>query len=49
MEYIKCESAHHVDSIAAARYCSKCEIPLCNDCILEYHFEHINFAKLKIG
>ena len=47
-EYIKCESAHHKDSIDAERYCSTCQKALCISCVVDYHFEHIKEAKLKI-
>ena len=34
--------------IQATRFCSKCKMLCCDTCVIDFHNDHINFAKIKI-
>ncbi len=34
--------------IQATRFCSKCKVLCCDTCVIDFHNDHINFAKIKI-
>ena len=38
----------HSEEYHAERYCSRCKIPICSACIIDYHSTHIELAKIKI-
>lgn len=48
---ISCEDHkkhYDITNIDAVRFCSKCKILCCSDCVIEFHNEHIQDAKSKI-
>jgi len=34
--------------VQAARYCTECKALCCDSCVIEYHFTHIDSAKIRI-
>jgi len=36
------------EDIEATRFCQKCNILICDACVIDYHIDHINFAKKKV-
>lgn len=34
--------------VQATRYCKECDQPLCDNCVIEYHYTHIQNARFKI-
>ena len=48
---ISCEdhkNKHNISNINAVRYCKACKVLVCSDCVIEFHYSHINEAKTKI-
>ena len=48
LNIIKERNVNLIFNIVAHRYCEKCNIFICKDCALEYHFEHANYARLTV-
>ena len=36
------------EDVEATRYCQKCNILVCDSCVIDYHIAHIDFAKKKV-
>ena len=36
------------EDVEATRFCQKCNILVCDSCVIDYHIEHINSAKKKV-
>ena len=36
------------EDIEATRFCQKCNILVCDSCVIDYHIDHINLAKKKV-
>ena len=36
------------EDVEATRFCQKCNILVCDSCVIDYHIDHINFAKKKV-
>ena len=36
------------EDIEATRFCQKCNVLVCDSCVIDYHLEHINLAKKKV-
>ena len=46
---LRCED--HVtkfqEDVEATRFCQKCNVICCDSCVIDYHIDHISFAKKK--
>ena len=40
---------HHNAAVVAVRYCSRCKALCCDECIVDYHRDHISEAILKLN
>jgi hypothetical protein len=38
----------HREDVQAARYCSECKVLCCDSCVIEFHSQHIQAARVKI-
>ena len=36
------------EDIEATRFCQKCNVLICDACVIDYHIDHINLAKKKV-
>ena len=36
------------EDVEATRFCQKCNILVCDSCVIDYHIGHIDFAKKKV-
>jgi hypothetical protein len=42
------QNNHNICNVDAIRFCTRCKVLCCSDCVIEYHNEHIQEAKMKI-
>ena len=47
---LRCEDhlSKFQEDMEATRFCQKCNILVCDSCVIDYHIEHINEAKKKV-
>ena len=36
------------EDVEATRFCQKCNLLVCDSCVIDYHIDHINLAKKKV-
>ncbi len=47
---LKCDDHQKMfnQEVQADRFCSKCNLIICNNCVIDYHSEHLQLAKFRI-
>jgi len=38
----------NLNNVEATRFCTECNVLICDTCVLDYHMEHVDKAKVKI-
>ena len=47
---LRCEDhlTRFQEDVEATRFCQKCNISICDSCVIDFHIDHINLAKKKV-